>query len=675
MFLAATILLLLLFPHEGRFKYDFLEGKPWKYEDLIAPFDFPIKKIEGQVEIEKEKIYKSQKLYFRFNEEAVKKSKEHLQNLFGQLWTVKHTDNKTNYLDFERNWNFSKNILDTIYARGILKYDKAIIHKGAGTDVFLIHGNIAEKIAFNRLLSLNKAADFIDQALLFSDPELIDKRLVSNALKKSLTYNVVFDFKLTSEDLSNRLRSVSLVTGLIQKGEIIVSRGELITPEKLLILESLKQEYKEQLGGAGRYYMIIAGQLLLILISLTVLFLYFASFWLKDYANNKKVLFILIIIYLMVLATSLVVRLNIDLLFVIPLCLVPIIIRVFFDTRLALFIHIVTIIFIGFLVPNSFHFIFMQLIAGIIAIVSIVDIKRRSQFVTTSFLIFITYSAIHVGLLLIQEASLSVIHYQDFMYFGVSALLTLISYPLIFIFEKSFGFLTDITLMEISDTNHKLLRELSFKAPGTFQHVLQVSNIAEEVIRHIGGNPLLMRAGALYHDIGKMENPHYFIENLRSDINPHDALNYKDSAKLIISHVEKGVEIARKHKIPERVIDFIRTHHGTSTTQYFYHKFLKENPEIESEKSLFTYPGPIPFSKETAVLMIADSVEAASRSLHNPDEQKINDLVENIINGQIANHQFANADITFKDLSIIKRVCKKMLINIYHVRIAYPDTE
>jgi putative nucleotidyltransferase with HDIG domain len=352
--------------------------------------------------------------------------------------------------------------------------------------------------------------------------------------------------------------------------------------------------------------------------------------------------------------------------------MVPIIVRVFYDTRIAFFVHVVTLILTGFMVPSGFEFLFQQLIAGIIAIISVAEFRKRSQFFLTAIAIFATYSLVYIGMLLIQDGSMQNINYGLFILYAGSAAFTLFSYPLIFAFEKLFGLVTDVTLMELTDTNSPLLRELSLHAPGTFQHSMQVANIAEAAIYEIGGNTLLVRAGALYHDIGKMDMPMYFIENQLSEMNPHDELSYEESARIIISHVYKGIEKAKKHKLPEVLIDFIRTHHGTRVAEYFFNRQRIEFPEEEASDADFRYPGPVPFSKETSVLMMADSVEAASRSIKSHTAESINNLVENIIDKQIEMKQFVNSDLTLKDITRVKKILKKKLLSIYHVRIAYP---
>jgi putative nucleotidyltransferase with HDIG domain len=375
----------------------------------------------------------------------------------------------------------------------------------------------------------------------------------------------------------------------------------------------------------------------------------------------------------MVFIASRVVRLNVSYFYLVPVCLVPVIIRVFYDTRLALFVHLITIFTTGFIAPNSFQFVFIQLIAGVVAIMSIVRLERRSQFFYTAFWVLCTYIAIYVGLSLMQEGNFSGVNIQQVFQMAGNAALLLFAYPLIFLLEKTFGYITDVTLIELGNSNNKLLRELAYKAPGTFQHSLQVANLAEEASYAIDGNSLLVRVGALYHDIGKIDAPLYFIENQVTGINPHNDLSHEESARIIIRHVTRGVELARKHKIPAEVADFITTHHGTRKVEYFYIKQKLENPEKSINENPYTYPGPIPYSKETALVMMADSVEAASRSLTKPDDTAINEVVERIINRQLESEQFADANLTLRDITKVKEIFKKSLQNIYHVRISYPE--
>jgi hypothetical protein len=381
----------------------------------------------------------------------------------------------------------------------------------------------------------------------------------------------------------------------------------------------------------------------------------------------------LFLVLFFIAVSSLLVRFSDISLYIVPFALLPIIIRTFYDARLALFIHIVTILVVGFNAPNSFEFVFMNFSAGIVAIFSLTNLYRRGKLFLAAALVFLTYGVVYFGISIIKEADLINIHWEDYLWFGINGLLILTSFPLIYIFEKLFGFISDATLIELSDTNQPLLRLMAEKAPGTFQHSIQVANLAEEAIYHIGGNSLLARAGALYHDIGKIEKPSYYIENLEAGKNPHDALEFDESAKIIIDHVIKGVNLAQKNKLPAPIIDFIRTHHGTTTVQYFYKSYLTKYPEKEVDVSKFTYPGPSPFSKETAVLMMADAVEAASRSYKEPTEKIINQLVDEIIEYQVKQDQFHDANITFKDISMLKGIFKMKLRKIHHGRIKYPE--
>jgi len=389
------------------------------------------------------------------------------------------------------------------------------------------------------------------------------------------------------------------------------------------------------------------------------------------FEDNRQLSLILLVITGMLVVLSWAIRIKIPSLYYIPYCIVPIIIRILFDTRLALNIHLLVVLIAGFFVPNSFEFAFLQITAGMVAIYSIKNLIKREQFLISALLILGNYFVAYMGISLIRDGSFSDIEWFNFLPFIFSVLLSLLAYPLIYAFERVFGITSDVTLMELTNTNSRLLRDLAFKAPGTFQHSLQVANLAEAAIFKIGGNALLVRAGALYHDIGKMDNPQYFIENQNKGANPHDTLSYEQSAQIIIQHVNKGVEIARRNHIPEMLIDFIRTHHGNTRVDYFYQSFLKNFPEKFVDENIFRYPGPIPFSKETAVLMLADSVEAASRSLKEPDAQSISDLVERIIEYKLDQEQLSDSNITLKDIETIKLIFKTMLMGIYHVRIDY----
>ena len=674
LFLSATLILLLSFPREGKFKYEFQKGKPWLNEDLIAPFDFAILKTESELKVEQENALIDSRFLFRlFSEPYVKKYTEYINN-FEQSWSQKYPPTPKNEKVKQFNRVMGKILLDSVMLRGIVEPNLMLQDKGADFEIRVLKGNLALTYPLKDLYTIQSADRYLREMLPKKAKEFpeIDATLLLPLLEKALVYTIRYDAFANQQQKQSIISGISLTKGMIQKGQRIISKGELVTDEKYKVLNSLKQDYEAQLGTSGKPYLILLGQFLLIGSALAAFALFLFSFRVEVFHDSNKLVLLLLLIILMVNVISLVSRYNSLYVYMVPVCLVAVIARVFFDTRMALFVTLMTLIISGFLVPNSFEFLYIQLIGGIVAIVSISKVHRRSQFFFTSLMIFISNSLVYTGIVLIQEGDFSRFNLDYLGMFCAASILTLLAYPLIFLFEKLFGLVTDVTLLELSDTNSSLLRKLAIYAPGTFHHSIMVANIAEEVVYELGGNPLLVRTGALYHDIGKIESALYFIENQKSGHNPHNELTYEESAQVLIKHVINGIELAKKHKLPEQIIDFIRTHHGTRLTEFFYIKQLQENPEEEVDKLKFSYHGPIPFSKETAVLMMADSVEAASRSLKEMDEKSINDLVERIINKQIEQNQFDNSNITMKDITRIKRILKRKLMSIYHVRVEYP---
>ncbi|MCB2218885.1 MAG: HDIG domain-containing protein [Bacteroidetes bacterium] len=670
LFVTSVVILVLIFPKEAKFKYEFSKGKPWMHEDLIAPFDFAILKSDAEVEAEKAEALKDLKPYFRLDENLTLKQREDLIAYFNSKWKTKYVDNERSDQKKAANLHAALSVFDTVMQTGVIEAHPAIEGKPDDYTINLIRYNVLKPTPLNKIFTIQRADQYISKKL--PDYGNVDEPLLLNVLEQMLTQNVKYDATTTEKEQESLVSKISPSRGLVQTGERIISRGELVSGEKYQILESLRQDYEGRLGSSFKSVGIVAGQIILLAVSMASLFLFLMFFRKEVFAETKQIVLLLLLIQTMVFVTTLVVKFSPEYVFIIPVCLIPIIISVFNDSRLALFSHLITITITGFLVPNSYEYVFLQLFAGIVTILSTVKLEHRSQFFLTSLVIFITYSLIYTGMVLIKEGSLQDLNYTNYLLFGGSAFLTLFSYPLIFIFEKSFGMITNVTLLELSNTNNKLLRELALKAPGTFQHSMQMANLAEEAIYEIGGNPLLVRTGAMYHDIGKIDDPIYFVENQSTGVNPHDELTYEESAEIIVDHVLRGVERAKKYKLPEQIIDFIRTHHGTRKAEYFYKMAQKDNPEEDVDSSTYTYPGPAPFSKETAVLMMADTVEAASRSLKKPDEETIDKLVESVIDNQISSRQFDNADLTLRDIKKIKSIFKKKLMNIYHLRIEYP---
>jgi cyclic-di-AMP phosphodiesterase PgpH len=671
LFAATVILLVLVLPKEGRFRYEFSKGKPWLHDDLYAPFDFAIIKYPDELKSEEDEVLSQLKPFFKLDTTVISKYDALFESEFNAKWNGKYGRGNPSKQQKVRLLGEGLAILDTIFRTGVIQIDPSIEDKPPGFEIFILENNISREAPLFKVFTLQQASNYIQSKL--GKENLSDKDFLTTILTNQITFNLFYDEEKTKAEKESALSDISPFRGMVQRGELIIPRGARVNDDQFRILTSLKNNYETQLGTAKAFYAIAGGQAILTSISILVLAMFLFIYRKDILVDNKKTFLILLLIFIMVFLASLVVRFDVSYFYLVPVCLVPVIIRVFYDTRLALFVHLITIFTTGFIAPNSFQFVFIQLIAGVVAIMSIIRLERRSQFFYTAFWVFCTYIAIYVGLMLMQEGNFRGINIIQVYQMAGNAALLLFAYPLIFLIERVFGFITDVTLIELGNSNNKLLREVARKAPGTFQHSLQVANLAEEASYAIEGNSLLVRVGALYHDIGKMDAPLYFIENQVTGINPHDDLSFEESARIIIRHVTRGAELARKFKLPLEIADFITTHHGTRKVEYFYIKQKLENPEKSFDESPFTYPGPIPYSKETALVMMADSVEAASRSLARPDDPAINDLVERIINRQLESEQFSNANLTLRDITTVKQIFKKSLQNIYHVRISYPE--
>ncbi len=663
LYVVAIGFIVFFFPKGGKFKYEFQKGKPWQYENLYAPFDFSIKKTDEELAKEKKEISEKTLQYYRYDTEVVERVQEDFDTRFNALGNIRELRNsQRNQLKVT-----AKTILDSIYNYGILDNTANKIN---GNYVFLIKNNEAQRVAvsdFYRITDVNQ----LIRDVLSSKGLLMFINDLEELFFELIGPNVRFDDNLYRKSVEDALSKISYTRGTIDEGKLIIAKGEVVEGENLQVLESLKAEYESELWTANNYYYILIGYTVLVALVLMMLFLFLKKYRKEIFDNNTKVTFIFFNILLLVFITTIVVKYNDTYVFVVPLCILPLILKTFFDARLGLFVHVLTVLILGFVVPNSFEYIFLQIIAGIVTILTVSELyKRANLFVSVgqiTLIYIVGYLAFHV----IHEGDLRNIGWITLSLFLLNGMITLFVQPLIYIYEKVFGLVSDVSLLELSDTNSKLLKELSNKAPGTFNHSLQVANLAEAAANQIGANAMLVRVGALYHDIGKMNNPTYFTENQITNVNPHDEISPKESAKIIIDHVIKGIELARKNNLPDRIIDFIRAHHGTTLVFYFYKK--QKELEEEVDEVDFRYPGPLPFSKETAILMMADAVEAASKSLKNPTFLIIDEFVEKIISGQMKANQFLNADITFKEIESIKKIFKQKLTNIYHLRVEYPE--
>ncbi len=659
----AVAFIVFFLPKGGKFKYEFQKGKPWQFENLYAPFDFSIQKTDAEIAKEKQVIESNQLPYYRYDQAEVAKVLVEFEQKFEDKWGgTALGENQKARLKY-----FSKVVLDSVYTKGILQNNGKQVQRSF---IYLVKDNEARKVRVTDFFRVNEINKLVRQVLAENNLSAFEKDTQA-LFFDIIAPNVSFDNNLTQKARNEALSKLSYTRGTVDQGRLIIAKGEVVEAENLKILESLKSEYESELWTASNYYYILIGYTVLVALVLIMLFLFLKKYRRTVYDNNVKVTFIFFNILLMVFITTMVIKYNDQLVFVVPLCILPLILKTFFDARLGLFVHVLTILILGFVVPNSFEYIFLQIITGIVTILTVSELyKRANLFVSVgqiTLIYIIGYLAFHT----IHEGDLSDIEWYTLGLFLLNGMITLFVQPLIYIYEKLFGLVSDVSLLELSDTNSKLLKELSNKAPGTFHHSLQVANLAEAAANEIGANAMLVRVGALYHDIGKMNEPTYFTENQVTNVNPHDELSPKDSARIIIDHVIKGIEIARKNNIPDRIIDFIRSHHGTTLVFYFYKKQKELEEDVNEED--FRYPGPLPFSKETAILMMADSVEAASKSLKNPTFLIIDEFVDKIISGQMKANQFLNADITFKEIEKIKKIFKQKLINIYHLRVEYPE--
>jgi len=663
LYIAAVCFIVFFFPKGGQFKYEFQKGRPWQYENVYAPFDFSIKKDQAEVLNEKKKIQDEKLDYYNYDIEVPQEVRASFEKRFPTIF------NSVNYngRQIKTLRTTGEEILADLYKNGVVR-TKA--RGGIFKDIYVVKNQEAYRIKYNDLRSIGNLESSINaflkrQGLSSFSPGF--QKLFAGLIKP----NVSFDKELTQKAMDSELSKISYTRGTVAEGELVIAKGEVVETDNLNVLKSLKSEFESELWADNNYLYILSGYTVLVALVLMMLFLFLQKYRREIFDNNTKVTFIFFNLVLMVFITTLVVKYNEAFIFVVPLCILPLIVKTFFDARLALFVHVLAVLVLGFVVPNSYEYIFLQIIAGIVTILTVSQLYKRANLFISVGQITLIYMVGYLAFHTIHEGNLNNIEWFTMGLFLLNGMITLFVQPLIYIYEKMFGLVSDVSLLELSDTNSKLLKELSNKAPGTFHHSLQVSNLAEAAANEIGANAMLVRVGALYHDIGKMENPTFYTENQITSVNPHDEISPKESAKIIVDHVIKGIELAKKNNLPDRVIDFIRSHHGTSTVYYFYKRQqeLEENVNIED----FKYPGPLPFSKETAILMMADSVEAASKSLKNPTFLIIDEFVDKIIAGQMAANQFINANITFKEIETIKKILKQKLTNIYHLRVEYPE--
>ncbi len=661
-FVVTALVIAFFFPREGKFRYQFYEGKPWRYDLLTAPGDFPIYKTDEEVKAEKDSVRSNFVPYFQMNTDVLRVQLAKLQQDYqSSVFPAGVNQNYIVYIEGQ---------LRKFYETGILAASELEpLQKEIPGRIYTIRNNLSEIKQVSGLYSTKSAYE----ALLNEAPDMLsEENLKACNLNNYLTENLSYDIYTSEKMLNELLQNVSLSTGMVQAGERIVDRGEVVDGKTYSMLRSLKIVHETRSGGNQRQGIIWLGQLILIFGILFCCGLYLATFRPEIFFHKRNIIFILLCIITSCLLAEFATKYDINI-YILPFAILPIVVRTFFDSHTALFTYLITILIASLVAPFSHEFMIMQIIPGIIVIFSLKELSMRSQLIRCAFFIFLSYALIYLSLCLYQEGDLNKINWTMMLYFGINFILLMFSYVLIYILEKAFGFISSITLVELSNINSPLLKKLSETCPGTFQHSMQVSILAFEAGTKIGANTQLIRTGALYHDIGKMVNPVFFTENQKGNINPHSKLTFEESAQIITSHVNEGIKMAEKSSIPHAIIDFIRTHHGIGKAKYFYNSFKNTYPNRPVNDDAFSYPGPNPYTKETAILMMADSVEAASRSLKEYTEKTIKTLVNKIVDGQIADGLLQNAPLTFNDIGIIKATFVDKLKTMYHTRIVYPD--
>lgn len=641
-----------------QFRYDI--GKPWMYGSFIAKFDFPIYKTDETIKEQEDSLLETYQPYYNYDPAVEKKQvSKFLADYQNGIPGLPH-----NYV------RLIADRLHRLYQAGIMdtpEYNEA--YRDSTSQVRLVSGNSAQSISLACVYSTLSAYEqlFIDEQIAMQRP-ILQRCNLNNYIEP----NLIYDKGKSETERNDLLSSIPPASGMVMSGQKVIDRGDIVDEYTYRVLSSFEREIKRRSATQTQITNTIIGQVIFVTLMLFLFTMYLGLFR-RDYFNKpRSIAMLYTLITLFPVVVSLMMRHNFLSVYMLPFAMVPIFVRVFMDSRTAFVCHVTMILICTTAVRYQYEFIIIQLVAGLIAIYSLRELTRRAQVFKTAILVGIGSTFVYLALQLMQDNDFSSMDHDMYYHFVVNAVLLLIAYPMMYIIEKMFGFVSSVTLFELSNTNRGLLRDLSEIAPGTFQHSITVGNLAAEIANKIGANALLVRTGALYHDIGKMKNPVFFTEN-QAGVNPHDTLTYQESARIIISHVTEGVKLAERENLPTIIRDFIVTHHGTGITKFFYIKYKNEHPEEEVDPAPFTYPGPNPFTREQAILMIADGVEAASRSLPEYTEESISTLVNRMIDQDVTDGYFKECPITFRDLAIAKLVLIERLKAIYHTRISYPE--
>lgn len=660
--IAAILLVVYFMPREGRSAYQFDLGRPWRYSQLIATFDFPIYKSDELIKKEQDSVMHLFEPYFEINQSVEEEQVAKFRKDFAQM-------EKSGIPYYYKGYIEQK--LRMLYQNGIVQpddYNRLVDDSITAIRIFTANQSVIRPT--KDIYSHKSAYKFFFET---DDTARYDRlKLQKCNLDRYIVSNLLFDQKKSEEQKKDLLSSISYASGMVMSGQKIIDRGDIVTQETYNILASYLKESKQRIDSTKQEAYLLVGQILCVALIFLCMMLYFSLFR-KDYLEKgKSVLLLLTMLVIFPVLSSILVDQNLFSVYIIPFTMAPIFIRVFMDSRTAFVMHTVIILLCAVSLKYPYEFVATQLVAGMVAIYSLRELSQRSQLLRTALIVTVTSLVFYFSLDLMHEKEIDNLEYNIYIYLIINGVLLLFAYPLMFLIEKLFGFTSNVTLVELSNINNDLMRRMSEVAPGTFQHSMQVANLATEVANKIDAKAQLVRTGAMYHDIGKICNPAYFTEN-QSGVNPHDQLSLIESARIIISHIPDGLKMADKYNLPEVIKGFIATHHGRGKTKYFYISYKNKYPDEEVDENLFTYPGPNPQTKEQAILMMADAVEASSRSLKDYTEESISNLVEMIIDAQIADGAFKNCPITFQDITTAKEVFKEKLKTIYHTRISYPE--
>jgi hypothetical protein len=670
--LSTVIIISLLYPNNLKFPFDFERGQTWRYSELDAPYDIPVLKATEVLDAEIKNVEKAANPVYRLDQSVARKARARFLEEFQiRLDSARvRNDNRdlTNQPGPHRRYGLR--VLDKLYDEGIIRARSEEEMEGMYTVVTILNGNEQRERMLTQLRSPGDAQSWLRDSLFYTD--LRSPEFLLDLLADKFTYNLFYSDSLTTQIRSEAVTSISPYDGLVRRGEQIIKPGETVTGTVYQQLVSYRQLYNESLSTQTTFWSVFGGYAVQIGLVVLLLFVYVRSFFPFVYSRVKNLLMILmwLVLYALIVRT---VELSPDLnTYVVPFCIVPIVIRIFFNERLAFFVHVSVVLIASFLTTLGYHFTFLSIMAGVVVIVMDIDTRDSGRFLRSLLLLFGFYFVGFVGLELMRGGTWSTVNYPNIGWIFGNVFLCLLAYPLIPLLERIFGFISPITLGELSDMNRPLLERLARQAPGTWQHSLNVANMSEQAARAIGADALLVRVAALYHDIGKVANPAFFIEN-QNGPNPHEKLSPRESATLIIGHVSEGVKLARQAGLPEVIIDFIRTHHGTTRVEFFYRQYVRDRPEREAEEAKFRYLGPRPVTKEQTVLMIADSTEAACKSLKNPSEEELFSLIDSVIRGKLTSGQLEDSQLTFQELETSRRIFRNILKSVHHTRIAYPE--